>query len=134
MLLRRDFKLHSPIKLAYPKICYGGLMPILTSLTDSKRLTLPNLDGLGRLMDLLTNHFNVEIRNKLIDCHRQLADKKTLREAIQKVARLTDIFHRLPHPGAHIFLKDLADNVIASEAIMNSQQGDLYIFYGCIYA
>ncbi len=78
MLLRRDFKLHPPMKLAYPKICYGGLMPILTNLTDSKRLTLPNLDGSGRLMDLLTNHFNVEIRTKLINCHRQLADKKTL--------------------------------------------------------
>ena len=105
-------------------------MPILTNLTDSKRLTLPNLDGLGRLMDLLTNHFKVEIGTKLIDHHRQLADEKMLREAsggpladneeIQKVARLTDIFHRLPHPGAHIFLKDLTDNVVASEAIMFS--------------
>lgn len=100
------------------------------NLTDSKRLTLPNLDGLGRLMDLLTNHFKVEIGTKLIDHHCQLADEKMLRgasggpladnEEIQKVARSTDIFHRLPQLGAHIFLKDLTDNVIASEAMMFS--------------
>jgi transformation/transcription domain-associated protein len=28
-------------------LLHSGLMPILTNLTDSKRLTLPNLDGLG---------------------------------------------------------------------------------------
>jgi transformation/transcription domain-associated protein len=41
-------------------------------------------------------------------------------EEIQKVAKLTVIFHRKPHPGANIFLEDLADNVVASEVIMFS--------------
>lgn len=111
-------------------LLHSGLMPILTNLSDSKRLTLLNLDGLGRLMDLLTNHFKVEIGAKLLDHHRQLADPKMLLEAasaplsdneeIQKLARLTDIFHRLPHPGASMFLADLTNNVVASEAVLCS--------------
>ncbi|KAF8309342.1 hypothetical protein DL93DRAFT_2085770 [Clavulina sp. PMI_390] len=108
-------------------LLHTGLMPILTNLSDSKRLTLPNLDGLGRLMDLLTNHFKVEIGVKLLDHHRQLADPKMLTEAshgsletneeIQKLARLTDIFHRLPS-GASMYLADLSDNVVAIENVL----------------
>ena len=105
-------------------------MPILTNLSDSKPLTLPNLEGLARLMDLLSNHFKVEIGVKLIDHHRQLADEKMLRDApnspiaeneeIKKVAHLADIFHRLPYPGASVFLKNLADNIVQSETILCS--------------
>src|SRR5258707_3325678 len=47
-----------------------GLRPILMNLADPKRLSVPGLQGLARLLELLTNYFKVEVRHKLLDHFR----------------------------------------------------------------
>ena len=44
-----------------------GLRPILMNLADPKRLSIPGLEGLARLLELLTNYFKVEIGHKLLE-------------------------------------------------------------------
>jgi Phosphatidylinositol kinase and protein kinases of the PI-3 kinase family len=45
----------------------NGLRPILMNLQDPKRLSVAGLDGLARLLTLLTNYFKVEIGARLLD-------------------------------------------------------------------
>jgi transformation/transcription domain-associated protein len=107
-----------------------GLRPILMNLADPKRLSVPNLEGLARLLELLTNYFKVEIGHKLIDHFRILADLNTLRDAayspledneeILKLVRLVNIFHLLPCPGAGIFLEDLVNLVVTTESHLHA--------------
>lgn len=106
-----------------------GLRPILMNLADPKRLTVPGLDGLARLLKLLTNYFKVEVGHKLLDHFRQLADPENLQEAakdpasdnevLQKLVRLANIFHLLP-ANANIFLENLTNSAVQIEAVMKS--------------
>ncbi|KZT41150.1 hypothetical protein SISSUDRAFT_1059707 [Sistotremastrum suecicum HHB10207 ss-3] len=106
-----------------------GLRPILMNLADPKRLSVPGLEGLARLLELLTNYFKVEIGSKLLDHFRVIADPVVLRnsaigpltdnEEIRKLVRLVNIFHLLP-PAANIFLEDLVISVVKTEAILHS--------------
>ncbi|KDQ21071.1 hypothetical protein BOTBODRAFT_142417 [Botryobasidium botryosum FD-172 SS1] len=102
-----------------------GLRPILMNLADPKRLSVPNLEGLARLLELLTNYFKVEIGLKLLEHFRSLADTTMLQDAaftplaendeIAKLVRLVHIFHLLPSPAARIFLIDLVSVVVQTE-------------------
>ncbi|KIY49251.1 hypothetical protein FISHEDRAFT_41474 [Fistulina hepatica ATCC 64428] len=104
-----------------------GLRPILMNLADPKRLSVPGLEGLARLLELLTNYFKVEIGHKLLDHFRIVADPQTLEAAsrtclpldenITKLVRLANIFHLLPS-SAHIFLENLANAIIQVESSM----------------
>ena len=106
-----------------------GLRPILMNLADPKRLSVPGLEGLARLLELLTNYFKVEIGSKLLDHFRAIADPNMLRgtayrtltdnEEITKLVGLVHIFHLLP-PTANIFLKDLVTAVVDAEACLES--------------
>ncbi|KAF8592382.1 hypothetical protein K439DRAFT_1323691 [Ramaria rubella] len=106
-----------------------GLRPILMNLADPKRLSVPGLEGLARLLELLTNYFKVEIGSKLLDHFRVIADPSMLRntayrtltehEEITKLVGLVHIFHLLP-PTANIFLKDLVTVVVDAEACLES--------------
>ncbi|KAJ7153184.1 hypothetical protein C8R43DRAFT_950581 [Mycena crocata] len=58
-----------------------GLRPILMNLADPKRLSVPGLEGLARLLELLTNYFKVEIGHKLLDHFRIVADPQLLSNA-----------------------------------------------------
>src|SRR5690606_9085943 len=62
----------------------AGLRPILMNLSDYKRLTVACLEGLARLLELLTNYFKVEIGKKLLDHLRQWADPVVLQECAGK--------------------------------------------------
>lgn len=102
-----------------------GLRPILMNLADPKRLSVAGLEGLARLLKLLTNYFKVEIGSKLLDHFRTIADPQMLRassrlpltdnEAITKLVRLVNIFHLLPST-ADVFLNDLINAVVQVEA------------------
>nr|KAJ3422805.1 hypothetical protein HK105_006243 [Polyrhizophydium stewartii] len=102
----------------------AGLRPILVNLADHKRLTVSGLEGLARLLKLLTNYFKVEIGRKLLDHLRQWADPKMLEEIsgrplgdieeIKVIVAILDIFHLLPSP-ANIFMDDLVKNVLELE-------------------
>ncbi|KZT74387.1 FAT-domain-containing protein [Daedalea quercina L-15889] len=105
-----------------------GLRPILMNLADPKRLSIPGLEGLARLLELLTNYFKVEIGHKLLDHFRVVADPQMLQassrlplvenEGITKLVRLANIFHLLPS-AAHIFLENLVNAIVQTEAQMH---------------
>ncbi|KAI0698576.1 hypothetical protein BC835DRAFT_1541792 [Cytidiella melzeri] len=105
-----------------------GLRPILMNLADPKRLSVSGLEGLARLLELLTNYFKVEIGHKLLDHFRIVADPQMLQqssrlslmenEGITKLNRLVNIFHLLPS-AANIFLDNLVNAIVQTEAQMH---------------
>lgn len=105
-----------------------GLRPILMNLADPKRLSVPGLEGLARLLELLTHYFKVEIGHKLLDHFRIVADPQMLQassrlplvdnEGITKLVRLANIFHLLPS-AANIFLDNLVNAIVQTEAHMH---------------
>ncbi|KAJ7700136.1 hypothetical protein B0H17DRAFT_1158131 [Mycena rosella] len=105
-----------------------GLRPILMNLADPKRLSVPGLEGLARLLELLTNYFKVEIGHKLLDHFRIVADPQLLsnaskltlaeNEGITKLVRLANIFHLLPS-AANIFLETLVNLIVQTESQMH---------------
>ncbi|KAJ7068316.1 hypothetical protein C8F01DRAFT_1364679 [Mycena amicta] len=105
-----------------------GLRPILMNLADPKRLSIPGLEGLARLLELLTNYFKVEIGHKLLDHFRIVADPQLLssaskltvaeNEGITKLVRLANIFHLLPS-AANIFLEPLVNLIVQTESQMH---------------
>ncbi|OCH94107.1 atypical/PIKK/TRRAP protein kinase [Obba rivulosa] len=105
-----------------------GLRPVLMNLADPKRLSIPGLEGLARLLELLTNYFKVEIGHKLLDHFRIVADPQMLQassklplsenEGITKLVRLANIFHLLPS-AANIFLENLVNAIVQTEAQMH---------------
>jgi transformation/transcription domain-associated protein len=104
-----------------------GLRPILMNLADPKRLSVAGLEGLARLLELLTNYFKVEIGSKLLDHYRIVADPQMLQasskvslpsnEGITKLVRLTNIFHLLP-AAANVYLEPLVNSIVQTEAQM----------------
>ena len=105
-----------------------GLRPILMNLADPKRLSVPGLEGLARLLELLTHYFKVEIGHKLLDHFRIVADPQMLQassklplvdnEGITKLVRLANIFHLLPS-AANIFLENLVNAIVQTEVQMH---------------
>lgn len=106
-----------------------GLRPILMNLADPKKLSVAGLEGLARLLELLTHYFKVEIGHKLLDHFRIIADPQMLRassrlplsdnEGITKLNRLVNIFHLLPS-AANIFLEKLINAVVSAEDYLQS--------------
>ncbi|KAI8880605.1 hypothetical protein K501DRAFT_224440 [Backusella circina FSU 941] len=101
-----------------------GLRPILTTLSNHKTLSVAGLEGLARLLELLTNYFKVEIGKKLLDHLKQWAEPKVLQEAAGKsssenheikiIVAILNIFHLLP-AAAHIFLDELVTVILEME-------------------
>ncbi|KAJ5494893.1 hypothetical protein N7539_000009 [Penicillium diatomitis] len=102
----------------------NGLRPILMNLQDPKRLSVAGLDGLARLLTLLTNYFKVEIGARLLDHMKVIADDLTLQKvsftlveqhpAMKIVAAIFNIFHLLP-TTATAFMENLIDRVLVLE-------------------
>lgn len=103
----------------------NGLRPILMNLQDSKRLTVAGLEGLARLLTLLTNYFKVEIGARLLEHMRVIADEPLLQKVsfglieqnpqMKIVTAIFNIFHLLP-PAATSFMGDLVNSVLDLEA------------------
>lgn len=102
----------------------NGLRPILMNLSDHKRLTVAGLEGLARLLELLTNYFKVEIGKKLLDHLRAWAEPAMLQQAtghlleqhpnIKIIGAIFNIFHLLP-PAANMFMEELVTTVVDLE-------------------
>ena len=102
----------------------NGLRPILMNLQDPKRLSVAGLEGLARLLTLLTNYFKVEIGARLLDHMKVIADDMTLQKvsftyveqnsAMRIVAAIFNIFHLLPAAAAS-FMEHLIDKVLVFE-------------------
>ncbi|KAL8839523.1 MAG: hypothetical protein Q9176_004384 [Flavoplaca citrina] len=112
------------------ELLQNGLRPILMNLQDPKKLSVQGLDGLARLLALLTNYFKVEIGERLLDHMRAIADKSVLQKSsfalieqnpqMKIVLATLNIFHLLPAtpnaaPGAETFMQDLVDRVLELE-------------------
>jgi len=102
----------------------NGLRPVLANLQDPRRLSVHGLDGLARLLQLLTTYFKVEIGSRLLDHIKVLADANTLQrisftlieqnEQMKIIAAVFNIFHLLP-PAAEHFKERLIETALDLE-------------------
>lgn len=102
----------------------NGLRPVLANLQDPRRLSVHGLDGLARLLQLLTTYFKVEIGSRLLDHIKILADSNVLQrisftlieqnDQMKIVAAVFNIFHLLP-PAAEHFKERLIDTCLGLE-------------------
>ena len=102
----------------------NGLRPILMNLQDPKKLSVAGLDGLARLLALLTNYFKTEIGERLLAHMSIIADASVLQKAsfslveqnpqMKIVLATLNIFHLLPSSAA-VFMNDLIERVLELE-------------------
>jgi transformation/transcription domain-associated protein len=102
----------------------NGLRPVLANLQDPRRLSVHGLDGLARLLQLLTTYFKVEIGSRLLDHIKVLADTNTLQQisftlieqngGMKIIAAVFNIFHLLP-AAAEQFKERLIDTALDLE-------------------
>ncbi|KAH9209380.1 hypothetical protein DL95DRAFT_526909 [Leptodontidium sp. 2 PMI_412] len=102
----------------------NGLRPVLANLQDPRRLSTHGLDGLARLLQLLTTYFKVEIGSRLLDHIKVLAEPNNLQrisftlieqnEQMKIIAAVFNIFHLLP-PAAEQFKERLIETVLDLE-------------------
>ncbi|KAI9662779.1 MAG: hypothetical protein M1829_006123 [Trizodia sp. TS-e1964] len=102
----------------------NGLRPVLANLQDPRRLTVAGLDGLARLLLLLTTYFKVEIGSRLLDHIRTIMDNAFLQKAsfqlveqnpqMKIISSVFNIFHLLP-PAAIMFMDKLINGVLELE-------------------
>jgi transformation/transcription domain-associated protein len=102
----------------------NGLRPVLANLQDPRRLSVHGLDGLARLLQLLTTYFKVEIGSRLLDHIKTLAEPAMLQrisftmieqtEAVKVISAVFNIFHLLP-PAAEQFKERLVNIVLDLE-------------------
>ena len=107
----------------------NGLRPVLMNLQDAKKLSVQGLDGLARLLALLTNYFKVEIGERLLDHMKVIADKSVLQKSsfalveqnpqMKVVIAILNIYHLLPATpnaaNAETFMNKLVDRVLELE-------------------
>ncbi|KAI5799270.1 hypothetical protein DFH27DRAFT_653555 [Peziza echinospora] len=109
----------------------NGLRPILMNLSDPNRLNVAGLEGLARLLELLTNYFKVEIGSRLLDHLRKLGDNATMQQTsfklleqtptIRVISSILHIFHLLP-PAAVNFMNEMFSIVIDLEEKLRRTQ------------
>eukprot|EP00466_Bigelowiella_natans_P000476 jgi/Bigna1/33130/e_gw1.1.3.1 len=112
------------------------MRPILLNLADIRKLCMPLLDGLSRLLELLSNCFNVTLGEKLLDHMRKFADPEVLNkmryenltenagtsrmkpeDEVQVAASIIGLFHLLP-PASKKFLDPLVQITLKLESIL----------------
>ncbi|EKD14699.1 FAT domain-containing protein [Drepanopeziza brunnea f. sp. 'multigermtubi' MB_m1] len=106
------------------ELLQNGLRPVLANLQDPRRLSTHGLDGLARLLQLLTTYFKVEIGSRLLDHTKVLAEPNILQrisfslieqnEQMKIIAAVFNIFHLLP-PAAEHFKERLIETVLDLE-------------------
>ena len=102
----------------------NGLRPILMNLQDPKKLSVQGLDGLARLLALLTNYFKTEIGERLLAHMSVIADAAVLQKSsfslieqnpqMKIVLATLNIFHLLPSTAA-VFMSGLIERVLELE-------------------
>ena len=102
----------------------SGLRPILMNLQNPEKLNVKGLQGLARLLALLTNYFKVEIGERLLSHLTHIATAPALQKSsfalieqnpqMQIVIAVLNIFHLLPS-AASGFMKELVNKVLELE-------------------
>ncbi|KAI8979847.1 hypothetical protein BDF20DRAFT_535994 [Mycotypha africana] len=124
----RGLKQVLSLQIKLPKeLLQQGLRPILTTLSNHKTLSVAGLEGLARLLELLTSYFKVEIGKKLLDHLKLWADPTVLQQAanqnlsdnyeVKIIVAILNIFHLLP-AAAHIFLDEIVTIVLDMESYL----------------
>lgn len=109
----------------------NGLRPILMNLSDHKRLTVAGLEGLARLLELLTSYFKVEIGKKLLDHLKAWAEESHLHQissknldnvnSVKVMVGILNTFHLLPNT-AHMFMNDIMQILLKIEQHLRRSQ------------
>ena len=104
------------------------LRPILANLADYRKLSVTYLQGLARLLELLSNWFNVQLGEKLLEhlkkwTESDFSQKKIWRpgEELKIAAAIIELFHLLP-AAASKFLEPLVQLVIQLELLLPGTQ------------
>ncbi|XP_059293060.1 uncharacterized protein LOC132046449 isoform X1 [Lycium ferocissimum] len=108
------------------ELLQSSLRPILVNLAHTKNLSMPLLQGLARLLELLSNWFNVTLGGKLLEHLRKWLEPEKLAQC-QKAwkageepkiaAAIIELFHLLPS-AAGKFLDELVTLTIDLEAAL----------------
>lgn len=109
----------------------NGLRPILMNLQDPRKINVAGLDVLGRLLNLLTNYFKVEIGDRLIAHMETISEGNALEKTsftlieqnpTMKIVTATfNIFHLLP-PTAISMMPKLIVRVLDLETKLRRTQ------------
>ncbi|CAM8985650.1 unnamed protein product [Rhodiola kirilowii] len=112
------------------ELLQSSLRPILVNLAHPKNLSMPLLQGLARLLELLSNWFNVTLGGKLLDHLKKWLEPEKLAQCQKSwkageepkiAAAIIELFHLLPH-AAHKFLDELVTLTIDLEGALPSGQ------------
>ncbi|CAK9157021.1 unnamed protein product [Ilex paraguariensis] len=108
------------------ELLQSSLRPILVNLAHTKNLSMPLLQGLARLLELLSNWFNVTLGGKLLEHLKKWLEPEKLAQC-QKLwkageepkiaAAIIELFHLLPS-AAGKFLDELVTLTIDLEAAL----------------
>ncbi|KAJ8545743.1 hypothetical protein K7X08_018326 [Anisodus acutangulus] len=108
------------------ELLQSSLRPILVNLAHTKNLSMPLLQGLARLLELLSNWFNVTLGGKLLEHLRKWLEPEKLAQC-QKAwkageepkiaAAIIELFHLLPS-AAGKFLDELVTLTIDLEVAL----------------
>ncbi|XP_051127175.1 transcription-associated protein 1-like isoform X2 [Andrographis paniculata] len=108
------------------ELLQSSLRPILVNLAHTKNLSMPLLQGLARLLELLSNWFNVTLGGKLLEHLKKWLEPDKLAQC-QKAwkpgeepkiaAAIIELFHLLPS-AAGKFLDELVTLTIDLEAAL----------------
>lgn len=107
------------------ELLQSGLRPILMNLQDPKRLTVPGLDGLARLLTLLTTYFKVEIGERLLMHIGTIGEISILQKCsftlieqnpqMKIIVATLNVFHLLPSTAVS-FMESLINKVLYLES------------------
>lgn len=112
------------------ELLQSSLRPILVNLAHTKNISMPLLQGLARLLELLSNWFNVTLGGKLLEHLKKWLEPEKLAQCQKSwkageepkiAAAIIELFHLLPH-AAHKFLDELVSLTIDLEGALPSGQ------------
>ncbi|KAG2376186.1 uncharacterized protein HKW66_Vig0156600 [Vigna angularis] len=119
--------LRQVINQRMPKeLLQSSLRPILVNLAHTKNLSMPLLLGLARLLELLSNWFNVTLGGKLLEHLKRWLEPEKLAQSQKSwkageepkiAAAIIELFHLLP-PAASKFLDELVTLTIDLEGAL----------------
>ncbi|OMO57052.1 hypothetical protein CCACVL1_26034 [Corchorus capsularis] len=108
------------------ELLQSSLRPILVNLAHTKNLSMPLLQGLARLLELLSNWFNVTLGGKLLEHLKKWLEPDKLAQSQKSwkageepkiAAAIIELFHLLPH-AASKFLDELVTLTIDLEGAL----------------
>lgn len=108
------------------ELLQSSLRPILVNLAHTKNLSMPLLQGLARLLELLSTWFNVALGGKLLEHLKKWMEPDKLAQCQKSwkageepkiAAAIIELFHLLP-PAANKFLNELVTLIIDLEGAL----------------